>query len=378
MNIVNRDTEKLIYKYLKPGKVVVLYGPRRVGKTLLIQKLLKNASKTLILNGEDIGTHNLLSTVSLAKYKNLVNGHDLIFIDEAQKIADIGLKLKFMVDNFPKLKIIITGSSAIDISNKSGEPLTGRNITFNLYPLSENEVQGLYHPLEKNEKLRERLIYGSYPELLHIESREDKAKYLRDLVSSYLLKDILIYENLKSSDKIFNLLRLLAFQIGGEVSVQELGKQLGISKNTVDKYLDLLSKVFILFNLKGYSRNLRKEISKNSRWYFLDNGIRNAIISNFNDIENRNDIGQLWENYIIGERIKYQEYNQLHSNNFFWRTYDRQEIDFVEERDGNLFGFEIKWGDKIPKVPNKWVKNYPDAKYNVINQDNYLEWLIPN
>jgi uncharacterized protein len=195
------------------------------------------------------------------------------------------------------------------------------------------------------------------------------------MVSSYLLKDILVYENIKNSQKIFNLLRLIAFQIGREVSLQELGNQLGISKNTVEKYLDLLSKVFILHKVEGFSRNLRKEITKNSRWYFLDNGIRNAIIANFNSIESRNDIGALWENYMISERLKYQEYKRLSSNNYFWRTYEQQEIDWVEERDGSLFGYEFKWKESKVKIPTQWKNTYPNSSFEVINKDNFENWL---
>ena len=205
--------------------------------------------------------------------------------------------------------------------------------------------------------------------------RQDKVDYLNEMISSYLLKDILVYEHIKNSQKIFNLLRLIAFQIGGEVSLQELGIQLGISKNTVEKYLDLLSKVFILHKVEGFSRNLRKEITKNSRWYFLDNGIRNAIIANFNPLQARNDIGPLWENYMISERLKYQEYRRISSNNYFWRTYEQQEIDWVEERDGSLFGYEFKWKEEKVKIPTQWKSAYPDASFELININNFSEWL---
>jgi predicted AAA+ superfamily ATPase len=280
-----------------------------------------------------------------------------------------------MIDEIADLKIIITASSALDINKNTGEPLTGRKFTFNLFPFSENEFNQTENAFSKDEKVKQRLVFGSYPELIHINNQEDKKDYLNELISSYLLKDILAYENIESSQKIFNLLRLIAFQIGGEVSYQELGKKLGVSKNTVEKYLDLLQKVFILKKVEGFSRNLRKEITKNSRWYFVDNGIRNAVIANFNAIEIRNDIGQLWENYMISERLKYQQNTRLSSNNYFWRTYTQQEIDWVEERDGQLFGYEFKWKKSKIKSSTLWLKTYPEATFEVITKDNFSEWL---
>lgn len=231
------------------------------------------------------------------------------------------------------------------------------------------------NPIDKTDKVRERLVFGNYPELIHLPDKENKMDYLNEMVSSYLLKDILVFENIKNSQKIFNLLRLIAFQIGSEVSMQELGKQLAISKNTVEKYLDLLSKVYILHKVEGYSRNLKKEITKNSRWYFLDNGIRNAVIANFNSLESRNDVGQLWENYIISERIKFLKYHKISSNNYFWRTYDQQEIDWVEERNGALFGYEFKWKEFKVKVPSQWEKAYPESSFDVIHLNNFEKWL---
>jgi hypothetical protein len=280
-----------------------------------------------------------------------------------------------MIDEIDDLKIIITGSSALEINMNAGEPLTGRKFTFNLFALSENEFRQIESGVGKIDKLKERLVLGNYPELLQMDDRKDKIDYLNEMVSAYLLKDILAYESIKNSHTMFNLLRLVAFQIGNEVSLNELGKQLGISKNTVEKYLDLLCKVFILHRVEGYSRNLRKEITKSSRWYFLDNGIRNAVIANFNPISSRNDIGMLWENYMIVERLKYQQYNRISSNNYFWRTYDQQEIDWVEERDGSLFGYELKWQEQKVKVPPQWAKAYPDASFEVVNSCNYEKWI---
>lgn len=376
MDYLIRDLSENIIKKLQSNKVVIVFGARRVGKTVLVKELLEKINEPVLsLNGEDINVHDKLAIRSIENYKQLLGSYKFLYIDEAQKIPEIGLKLKLMIDEIEDLKIIISGSSSFDIHKDAGEPLTGRKYSFNLFALSENEFNQIENKIDKIDKVRERLIFGNYPELLQLPDREDKIDYLNEMVSSYLLKDILVYENIKNSQKIFNLLRLIAFQIGGEVSLQELGKQLGISKNTVEKYLDLLSKVFILHKVEGFSRNLRKEITKNSRWYFLDNGIRNAVIANFNPIESRNDIGALWENYMISERLKYQECNRLSSNNYFWRTYDQQEVDWVEERDGSLFGYEFKWKESKVKIPTQWKNAYPDSSFEVINKDNFEKWL---
>ena len=371
-----RELSNLILKKLQPNKVVILYGARRVGKTMLVNEILAKVNEPILrLNGDDINVHDKLSIRSIENYKQILGTCKLLYIDEAQKIPEIGLKLKLMIDEIEGLRIIISGSSSFDIHKNAGEPLTGRKYTFTLYTLSENEYTQIENNINKMDKVRERLIFGNYPELLHLPDRQDKVDYLNEIISSYLLKDILVYEHIKNSQKIFNLLRLIAFQIGGEVSLQELGIQLGISKNTVEKYLDLLSKVFILHKVEGFSRNLRKEITKNSRWYFLDNGIRNAVIANFNPLQARNDIGALWENYMISERLKYQEYRRISSNNYFWRTYEQQEIDWVEERDGSLFGYEFKWKEEKVKIPTQWKSAYPDASFELININNFSEWL---
>ncbi|MDA3953582.1 MAG: ATP-binding protein [Bacteroidales bacterium] len=376
MKYLIRELSENILRKLKPNKVVIVFGARRVGKTVLVKEILDKIDEpVLTLNGEDINVHDKLAIRTVENYKQILGSNKLLYIDEAQKIPEIGLKLKLMIDEIPDLKIIISGSSSFDIHKDAGEPLTGRKYTFNLYAFSEREYHQTENSIEKIDKIKERLVFGNYPELLHLPDREDKIDYLNEMISSYLLKDILAYENIKNSQKIFNLLRLIAFQIGGEVSLQELGKQLSISKNTVEKYLDLLSKVYILHKVEGFSRNLRKEITKNSRWYFLDNGIRNAVIANFNSIESRNDIGQIWENYMISERIKYLEYKKISSNNYFWRTYEQQEIDWVEEREGSLFGYEFKWKESKVKIPSQWIKAYPDSSFEVIHLNNFENWI---
>ncbi len=373
---IDRNAKKLILENLQAGKVLVLFGARRVGKTKLIQNILREITEPyLLLNGEDISTWELLERRTVKNYISVLAGKRLLIIDEAQKIPQIGIKLKLMVDEIEGLRIIITGSSAFDISEKTGEPLTGRQILMPLYPLSEAEFLVYETAAEKYDNLHKRLIYGNYPELQTILGDGKKAEYLNDLVNSLLLKDILTLENIRNSSKLISLIRLIAFQIGGEVSVHELAKQLQISRQTVEKYLDLFTKVFILFKIEGFSRNLRKEVVKSSKWYFYDNGIRNAVIANFNSITQRGDIGQLWENYIISERVKFQQTQRTVLNQYFWRTYDGQEIDRIEERSGKLYAYEIKYSKGKVKVPGGWGKAYPDAVFSLVNKENYLSFV---
>jgi len=377
MNQFPRAIQEQVERYLKPNKVVVLLGPRRVGKTFLIQKILsKTKEPYVLLNGEDVATRELFARRSQVALSKILNGKNFLVIDEAQKIPDIGNALKLMVDTIDGLKVLITGSSAFDVENYTGEPLTGRKMTFKLFGISEQELSKVYPITQKVDQLHNSLIYGNYPELLQMETDEEKHLYLRELLNSYLLKDILTFETIKNSDKIIDLLRLIAFQVGSEVSIPELSKSLKMSRNTVDKYLDLLTKVFVITKVGGFSRNMRKEINKSNKYYFLDNGIRNILIGNLNPIHLRNDMGILWENYMISERIKYQNYNNILVYNYFWRTYDQQEIDWIEDRGGQLYGYEFKWntGKKV-KAPAAWVKSYPDADFNVINPENYAAWL---
>jgi len=377
MKLIKRIIEDQIVNSLVANKVILLLGPRRVGKTVLIKQVINRLEESyLLLNGEDFNTQELLSRRSVQHYKNLLGKARVLIIDEAQKILEIGSILKLMIDEIDGLKILVTGSSAFDIDKVTGEPLTGRKKTFYMFPTFETEYNQIESILTKPDHIRERLIFGNYPELIHLKDKEDKTDYLKEMVNSYLLKDILAYDNIRNSDKILKLLRLIAFQIGNEVSHQELGKQLGMSKNTVEKYLDLLSKVYVLHRLNGFSRNLRKEVTKSNKWYFYDNGLRNLIIANMNPIELRNDVGELWENYVISERIKFQKYNRLLVNNYFWRTYDQQEVDWVEERNGKLFGYEFKWNPKRKvKAPKAWIEAYEEAEFQVVNSENYLEWI---
>ena len=368
---------KNLKKILSPNKVIVVFGPRRCGKTTLIKKFLEQIKqKYLFVTGEDITVKNYLSSQSLEKLKSFVGKNKLLVIDEAQKIKGIVLNLKLIVDHIKDIKVIVTGSSAFDLAKGVGEPLTGRKYTLKLFPLSQAEIGEIENKVETESNLENRLIYGSYPEIVITNDNKERERYLKEIISSYLYKDILELDGLKHSDKIARLLQLLAFQIGKEVSYNELGTQLGISKNTAERYLDLLEKSFVIYKLIGFNRNLRKEISKNPRYHFYDNGIRNALINNFNPLDLRDDVGMLWENYIITERLKKQEYNQIFSNNYFWRTYQGQEIDFVEERKGELYGYEIKWRIKKVKAPTNWQVNYKNAKYSLINKENYLKFII--
>lgn len=381
MYIPQKQLENL-YKFLEPGKVVVIYGPRRVGKTTLINKFLEQLNqndhheKILMVNGDDIVARQYLESQSIEKLKDFVGGHTLLIVDEAQYIEQIGLNLKLIVDHLPQVKVIATGSSSFELARDIGEPLTGRRYVLKLYPLAQLELARVEKPHETRANLESRLIYGSYPEVVLMRDNQKRQAYLRELVSAYLFKDILVLNGVKYSNKLIRLLQLLAFQIGREVSINELGTQLGMSKNTVERYLDLLEKVFVIFRLTGFSRNLRKEITKNHRYYFYDLGVRNTLIGNFNPLDMRNDVGQLWENYIIVERIKRQEYFLEFSNFYFWRTYDKKEIDLIEEHHGKLYGYEIKWQPGSRKNAKSWLNSYPQASYQLIDPANYLKFII--
>jgi uncharacterized protein len=377
-NHYKRAVLEEFHKKVLPNKVLILLGARRVGKTDLIKNYLTTIPKSdyLQLNGENLDDSNLLKERSVSNYSRLLANVKLLVIDEAQNIPDIGMILKLIVDSIDGIKIIATGSSVFDLSNKLGEPLVGRKNTLYLFPLSQMEFSEFENYKETTIKLEERLLFGSYPELEQYPDWNNKISYLKEIINSYLLKDILIFDGIKQSNKILDLLKLIAFQVGQEVSLQELARQLGISKNTVESYLDLLSKVFVIYKVPGFSRNLRKEITKSNRWYFYDNGIRNAIIGNFTRLDSRTDIGSLWENYLASERVKRQNYNLNYTNNYFWRTYDQQELDWLEEKNGNLCGFEFKWNEnRKSKIPTAFAKAYPEASFEVINKGNYLDFI---
>ena len=374
---IERAYQSMINKKLKPNKVLVLLGARRVGKTQLVNEIIKNANeKVLALNGDDMETHNLLAMQSTANYKRVLGDCKFLVIDEAQEIPNIGKKLKLMVDTIPGLKVLITGSSAFEINNQIGEPLVGRMTTLHIYPLAQMEFAKKENYSDTKNNLEERLIFGSYPELLHINSKGDKINYLKEIVNNQLLRDILAFEGIKKRDKIIALLQIIAFRVGNEVSLESIGRELQISKNTVEKYLDLFSKVFIIYSVSGFSRNRDNEITKMKKWYFVDNGIRNAIINSFGPTNMRDDVGKLWEGYLNAERIKMLAYKEMFVSQYFWRTHTQQEIDRIEEANGKISGFEYKWGKADAKAPTEFSKSYPDANFQTVNQDNYLDFIV--
>ena len=378
METVKRILQDKISNRIAPGKAVLIFGARRVGKTVMMRQIVDGyPGRTMMLNGEDYDTLALLENRTMANYRHVLEGIDLLAIDEAQNIPQIGSILKLIVDELPGVSVLASGSSSFDLLNKTGEPLVGRSTQFVLTPFSQREIAQTETALETRQNLEARLIYGSYPEVDRLRPRDScqHLGYLRDIVGAYLLKDILAIDGLKNSSKMRDLLRLIAFQLGSEVSYEELGKQLGMSKTTVEKYLDLLEKVFVVYRLGAYSRNLRKEVAKAGKWYFYDNGIRNAIIGAFSPLAIRQDVGALWENYIIGERRKANFNEGLHKEFYFWRTYDKQEIDLIEENTDNLTALEFKWGNKMPNAPKVFQEAYPHAEFHVVNRDNYLEFV---
>ncbi len=362
-----------------PNKVIVIYGPRRVGKTTLLQSYLKQTHwKYKLDTGDDIHTQQIISSQSLSQLRAYIEGYELLAIDEAQNIPNVGTGLKILVDQVPGIKVIVTGSSSFDLAGQVGEPLTGRKLTLTLFPMAQMELLQTYNRFELREKMQDFLVYGTYPEVMLAETARARTEVLTEIANSYLLKDILAFDRVKSSRTLLDLVKLLAFQVGSEVSLNELGAQLGVDTKTVQRYLDLLEKAFVIVRLGGLSRNLRKEIKNKYKYYFLDNGIRNAVIAQFNALDMRNDVGALWENFMVIERLKFRTYTSLYANVYFWRTYDQQEIDLVEERGGNFHGFEFKWSPKkAAPPPINWTTAYPDAEYKVITPVNFGEIVLP-
>ena len=373
-----RDYEPL-KQYLQKGKVLLIYGPRRVGKTTLLQKHLKGTPlKYKLDSGDNIRTQHILGSQDFKEILPYAEGYELLAIDEAQNIPNIGMGLKILVDQRPDLKIIATGSSSFELAGQVGEPLTGRKRTLLLYPLAQSEFLSTHNRFELRENLEEFLVYGSYPEVAMAKTRQAKIEIIMEIAHSYLVKDILAFDRVKNSKVLLDLLKLLAFQVGSEVSLSELGAQLGMNYKTIRRYLDLLEKTFVIIRLGGFSRNLRSEITGKAKYYFMDNGIRNALIAQFNSLSQRNDIGQLWENFIFMERLKHRKHRAIYANVYFWRTYDQQEIDIVEERDGRLNGYEIKWSTKKKvKPPKDWHSAYPESDFRVVTPDNYQDFVLP-
>ena len=365
-------------KFLKKKKVLILYGARQVGKTTLLENFLKTTDfKYKLESGDNIRVQELLSSRDFGRILEYISGYELLAIDEAQDIPNIGKALKIIIDQSPDTHVIVTGSSSFELSQEVGEPLTGRKRMLVLFPLWQKELSHHYNRFELKERLEEFLIFGSYPEIISTESKPEKIEILKEIVESYLLKDILKFEKIKSPKALMQLLKLLAFQVGSEVSMNELAMNVKVDVKTIARYLDLLEKSFVIKRLGGYSKNLRKEIVTMGKYYFLDNGIRNAIVSQFNSLDDRNDTGHLFENFIIMERLKKHEYELFYGSHYFWRTYDRQEIDLVEEIENELSAFEIKWSPrKKVKIPRDWTLSYKNASFNVINRENYLDFIL--
>ena len=355
------------------GKIIMIFGPRQVGKTTLAKDVISELPYKCLEINADINPHiQVLSSRNWVQLKEFVEGYEMLFIDEAQRIPEIGINLKILHDHLPNLKILVTGSSSLELANRTREALTGRILTYHLYPIAVQELRNMYTPFELQQQLDNQLIFGMYPDILAQEGHQQKIRYLRELVAAYLYKDILELTNIKHADKLADLLRLLAFQIGSQVSLSELGQQLGMAKETVESYLDLLEKSFVIFKLRGFSRNLRKEVTKMSKYYFYDLGIRNTLIENYQLPSMRNDVGQLWENFLMIERMKKQAYEFSYANRYFWRTYDQQEIDLIEEGGGQLYAYEFKRKSMKIKVPKGWAKAYPDAHFEGVHGENYL------
>jgi hypothetical protein len=374
---INRTIYKSIIDRMNSSKkVILIYGARQVGKTTLVKEILEEFSdkRILSINADQRKYIDLLSSRDLDKIASLIHGYDIVFIDEAQRIPEIGINSKLIVDSYPDLQLILTGSSSLDLAGKTKEPLTGRIWTFKLFPLSFSEMAAQYNPFDLQNKIESLLIYGSYPEVFTFENYQDKRILLSEIAESYLYKDILEIMDLKHPHKIHDLLRLLAYQIGSEVSIHEISTNLSLNQETVERYIHLLEESFVIFKLRGFSRNPRKEISKRDKIFFYDNGIRNAVIGDFKPLKERNDTGQLWENYIISERMKKTKYQGIPVSYYFWRTYTGVELDLVEEVESKLTGYEIKLSKARKKPPQAWIKDY-QGDYFYINKDNFMEFI---
>ena len=358
------------------NKIIILYGARQTGKTTLSNQIIDRfPGKVLKINADELKYIETLSSRDFQRINLLIEGYDCLFIDEAQRIPDIGINLKIIHDNKPDLKVLVTGSSSFDLANQLNEPLTGRTMTFKLFPLALSEFRTEMNLFEIKDRLESLIIYGMYPGLLDFKSASGKEKHLSELSTAYLYKDIFELTSIRNPSKIRDLLRLISLQIGSEVSIPELCQNLGLDQATVNGYIDLLEKSFIVFRLGGFSRNLRKEISKKNKIYFWDTGIRNSLINNYSGFDFRNDIGALWENFVIAERIKYLNYNNINAQSYFWRTYTGAEIDYVEEYNGKLTAFEIKTRAQKITAPQTWSATY-GGTFNCIHKDNFQEFLL--
>ena len=372
--MINRTLAKNISGKLGAGKAIIIMGPRQVGKTTMLHTLFRATDKVLFLNGDELDVRQMFEKASSSHLKAIIGNNNIVVIDEAQRIEDIGLRLKLITDQLPDIQLVATGSSSFDLANKINEPLTGRKWEYKMYPLSFAEMVNHHGLLEEKRLLPHRLVYGYYPEV--VINQGDEKEILKQLSDSYLYKDILMWEQIKKPDKLLTLLRALAFQVGSQVSFNEIGQICSLDSKTVEKYVSLLEQTFVIFRLGSFSRNLRNELKSSRKIYFYDNGIRNALIANFSQIESRSDIGALWENFLVSERVKKISYNNIWCNTWFWRTQNQKEIDYIEEKDGQLSAYEFKWNPKAKyKQPKQFTDNYPDSNFSIItpeNMDNFI------
>lgn len=379
MNEIERDLKVVLDSKIGKGKVLLLIGPRQVGKTTLLKNILTSISsekKVQFWNCDESDVRQFLSEANSAKLKSFVGNSDFIVIDEAQRVKDIGLTIKLLHDSFPNVQLAVTGSSSLDLSNSINEPLTGRKFEYNLFPFSTNELVNHTSMLEEMRLLKNRLVYGFYPDVVNNPGEEKEI--LTNIVNSYLYKDVFEFQDIRKSSVIEKLVQALALQVGSEVSFNELGNLLGIDTVTVQRYVDLLEKAYVIFHIRSFSRNVRNELKKSIKIYFYDNGVRNSVISNFSPVELRSDIGALWENFLISERIKNNTYHNKHAKYYFWRTTQKQEIDFIEEVDQNLFAYEFKYNPKKvnSKCPVTFSNNYPNVPFDVITSENYMDFVL--
>ena len=373
--MIQRSIETEIQNELGKGKAIVILGARQVGKTTLLKEMFKEREQILFLNGDESDVRAMLEHPTSTALKAIIGDKKTLIIDEAQRITDIGLKLKLIIDNIPGVQVIATGSSSFELANRINEPLTGRKWEHRMFPLSFGELVGQNGLLEEKRMLRHRLVYGTYPDMVVNEGEE--RRILKELSEDYLYKDILAFDKIKKSDRLVKLLQALAFQVGSQVSYNEIGQICGLSGGTVENYIDILEKCYIVFRLGSFSRNLRNELKSSRKIYFYDNGIRNAIIANFNPMDLRNDTGALWENFIVSERVKANSYNARFCNSWFWRTAQQQEVDYLEEEDGKLSAYEFKYNPKrAARAPITFTKSYPEASFKVITPDNIEEFLL--
>ncbi len=375
--MVQRQLQAVVNRWLFRGKIVILYGARQVGKTTLAKVLLREHGGDLnaYYNCEIPSVRQVLEQQEPELRRREFGAHRLIVLDEAQYIPNIGQKLKVIADHLPEVQIIATGSSSFELAQRTGEPLTGRALTFTLFPFSYEELGQLHRPSERSGLLESWLRFGTYPEVVQA-SQEDTRFLLDDLTARYLYKDIFVFENIRKADIVHQLLQLLAFQIGSEVSIHELALKLKVNERTVSRYIDLLEKAFVIFRLPAFSRNLRKEVSKRKKIYFYDLGIRNSIIQQYQPLRGRADRGALWESFLVAERMKYLHARLQFPRQYFWRTHDQQELDYLEEADGQLHGYEFKWNPKKAKPPIAFAKAYPKAEVQVLHRQNFEPFLL--